>query len=304
MEDMVATHGKPQKAPKMKDGDAPGVIQVRPHVKIGGGRGPPKKADRPPSEASDDENGDQGSGEGDAPGNDGNADGNGGNGGDGGSDSDSSDSSMHDDGQPEIAHPPEEEKKGPAQPEEEKKRPPRSQLDQMYLLHEDRMEGYAKMHQIVMAAIKADAERVHLSKINKMLQRRAFKTLRKQKRERKSAMKDVKFDIDDQMLDSSDHSSSSSSLSGYKENLYQGMQALHDHDMKVAMKLQKAEKEPAEHELQNHRSIEHYWRQVLIKAQLPLNDREQGFWERFERTYKEFGLRMSDNGVQMAPSRQ
>ena len=56
-----------------------------------------------------------------------------------------------------------------------------------------------------------------------MLQRRALKTLRKQKRERKTAIMNVKFDIDDQVNESSDHSSSSSSLSGYKESLYQGM---------------------------------------------------------------------------------
>ena len=97
MENFVEIHYMPQKAPKINAGDAPGVIQARPHAKIGGGPGPLKQADQPPSEqASDNENGDRDEGEGDANGNGGNAGGNGGNGGDGGSDS--SDSSMCDDG--------------------------------------------------------------------------------------------------------------------------------------------------------------------------------------------------------------
>lgn len=154
----------------------------------------PRKADQPLSEvtqAKDNENGEGG-------------DGNGGNG--GGDDSSSSDSSDSSDrnNNPAVEddHPPEEEKKGQAQPEEEKKRPPRSEHDQLYLSHGDKMEGFAKKHQVAMAAINARAEKAKLSRTVKVLHRSTLRTLRRQKRERKAAMMKISEDIGDQLLES------------------------------------------------------------------------------------------------------
>ena len=97
----------------------------------------------------------------------------------------------------------------------------------------------------------------------------------------------------------------SSDLGQYQDALNTNIMQLQEKQTRLAMKVRAAEVEPAEHEVQNHKSIRYYWHQVVAQMGRLVFEREdeEEFWDNHQSIYEEFCLRMSDGNEPMPPSK-